>query len=102
MLVTLQLPGLIPRLSLSLAHHTPNPRERGSGDRAYNKLFWRQDLVASNQIQDLNLLLSNAFLAARAYTVRPALFAVTHDVSCNYCIPPEQLAVRMVTRSSFS
>jgi hypothetical protein len=61
----------------SLARHTPNPRERGSGDRAYNELFWRQDLVASNQIRDSNLLLSNAFLAARAHTVGPALFAVT-------------------------
>ena len=34
--------------------------------------------------------------------VGPALFAVTRDVFCNYCIPTEQLAVRMVTRPSFS
>ena len=66
--------------------------KQGSGDRAYNKLFWRQDLVASNQIRDLNLLLGNALLAARAMqsAQRLALFAVTRDVFCNYCIPTEQ------------
>ena len=49
--------------------HTPHPPIRGkegSGDHAYNELFWRQDLVASNQIRDLNLLLGNALPAARA------------------------------------
>ena len=56
-------------------------KRRGSGDHAY-KLFQRQDLVASNHVWDLNLLLSNDLLA------------VAHDVLCNYCIQPEQLAVR--------
>jgi hypothetical protein len=57
---------------------------------------------ASNQIRDLNLLRSNALVAARAHILGPTLFAVIRDVLCNYCIPPEQLAVRMVTRPSFS
>ena len=68
----------------SLASHTSLiSRERGSGDYAY-ELFWRQDLVVSNQIQDLNLLLSNDLLAACAHTVGPVLFVVTRDVFCNY------------------
>ena len=75
--------------------------KEGSGDRAY-ELFWRQNLVASNQIRDLNLLLGNALHAAHAQYSRLTLFAVTRDVFCNYCIPTEQLAVRMVTRPSFS
>ena len=47
----------------------PHPAIRGkegSGDRAYSELLWRQDLVELNQIQDLNLLLGNALLAACA------------------------------------
>jgi hypothetical protein len=56
---------------------------------------------ASDQIRDLNLLLSNALLVARTHTaVSPALFAVIPDVLL--CIPPEQFAVRMVTKPSFS
>ncbi len=35
---------------------------------------------ASNQIRDLNLLLSNAILAARAHILGPALLAVIRDV----------------------
>ena len=34
----------------SLASHTP--QSEGKGDHAYNELFWRQELVASNQIRD--------------------------------------------------
>jgi hypothetical protein len=37
-------------------------------------------LGASNQIRDLNLLLSNALLAARTHTISPALFEVFRDV----------------------
>ena len=41
-----------------VSHATPPIRGKGgSGDRAYNKLFWQQDLVTSNQIRDLNLVL---------------------------------------------
>ena len=46
--------------------HPPIQGKEGSGDRAYNELFWRQDLIVSNQIRDLNLLLGNALLVARA------------------------------------
>ena len=79
----------------------PNPRKEGSGDLAYSELFQRPDLVASNQHQDLNLLLGNALLAARAYMAILARFAVVYDVFCNYCILREQLAVCKVTRSLF-
>ena len=73
----------------------PNPRERGVW-------CWRPKLVASNQIRDLNLLLGNALLAARAQYSRPRIVCgYTRDVFCNYCIPTEQLAVRMVTRPLF-
>ena len=41
-----------------------NPRKEGSSDLAYSKLFQRPDLV---EHRDLNLLLGNALLAARAY-----------------------------------
>ena len=44
-----------------------NPRKEGSGNLTYSELFQRPDLVASNQYWDLNLLLSNALLAACAY-----------------------------------
>ena len=64
-----------------------NRKERGSGDHAYNELFWRPNLVASNQIRDLNLLPSNALLAARARMAGHAILAVVCDVFCNYCIP---------------
>jgi hypothetical protein len=37
-------------------------------------------LGASNQIRNLNLLLSNALLVARAHTVGPALFVVIRDI----------------------
>ena len=98
----------VPSLSLlsstetSLARHTLQSQEKEglvtsrttscSGDR-----IWSRPI----RFEILNLLLSNALLAARAYS-RPAWFAVTRDVFCNYCIPPEQLVVREVTRPSFS
>ena len=78
-----------------------NPRKEGSGDLTYNELFQRPDLVASNQHQDLNLLLSKALLAVRAYIAGPACFAVVRDIFYNYCIPCEQLAVCKVTRPLF-
>ena len=67
----------------------------------YRELYQRQNLVASNQIRDLNLLLSNALLAARAFIAGQAIFVVVRDVFCNYCIPREQLAVCKVTRPLF-
>ena len=73
--------------------HPPIRGKEGSGDRAYNELFWRQDLVASNPIQDLNLLLGNALPAVSTHYSRPMLFTIIRDVFCNYCIPTEQLAI---------
>ena len=57
-----------------------NPRKEGSGDLVYSELFQRPDLIASNQHQDLNLLLGNALLVARVYIAGLACFAVIHDV----------------------
>ena len=62
--------------------HAPHSRadaaveqiHKTTGDRAYNELFWRQDLVASNQIRYLNLLLGNALSAARTHYSRPHVF----------------------------
>ena len=63
-----------------------------SGDR-----IWSRPI----RFEILNLLLSNALLAAREHIASSAWFAVTRDVFCNYCIPPEQLVVREATRPSF-
>ena len=76
-------------------------RKEGSGDHVQ-----RVVLVPENQAQPisfkiLNLLLSNAILAARARMTSHANFAVVRDVLCNYCIPREWLNVRMVTRLLF-
>ena len=81
--------------------HPSITRKEGSGDHAYNELFWRPNLVASNQIQDLNLLLSNVLLSAHALIASHTIFAVVRDALCNYCIPREQLAVCKVTRPLF-
>ena len=37
----------------------------------------------------------------RTHIAGPTWFAVTHDVFCNYCIPPEQLVVREVNQTLF-
>ena len=59
-------------MRLLVSRATPPIRgKEGSGDRAYEELFWRQDLVASNQIRDLNLLLGNALHARARNTVAP-------------------------------
>ena len=83
----------------SLASHTLQSQEKEglvtsrttscSGDR-----IWLWPI----RFEILNLLLSNALLAACAHIAGPAWFAVTRDVFYNYCIPPEQLVVCKVTR----
>ena len=55
----------------------------------------------TNQIQDFDLLLGNALFAVHVRIAGHAIFAVIHDVFCNYCIPRERLTVRMVTRPLF-
>ena len=71
--------------------HPSISRERRSGYLAYSELFCDKILSHPIRFEILNLLLSNALLAAHVHIAGPAWFAVTRDVFCNYCIPREQL-----------
>ena len=59
---------------------TFNLKRRGSDDCAYSELFCDKILSCPVRFEILNLLLSNALLAARVHIAGPAWFAVTCDV----------------------
>ena len=62
-------------------------RERGSGERAYSELFCDKILSHPIRFETLNLVFSNALLAAHVHIAGPAWFVVIHEIFCNYCIP---------------
>ena len=69
------------RLGISLASHTLQSQEKEGlvTIRTSTRTGTRKP-GASNQIRDLNLLLSNALLAAHAHILSPALLVVIRDV----------------------
>ena len=88
--------------NISLARHTPQSEgKRGlvtmrtscSGDQNWSRPIRFEIWV---------YCLATLYWRRARNAVGPALFAVIRDVFCNYCILTEQLAVRMVTRPSFS
>ena len=87
----------------SLARHTPQSEgKRGLVTMRTTSCSGDQNWSRPIRFEIWIYCLATLYWRRARNTVSPALFAITRDMFCNYCIPTEQLAVRMVTRPSFS